>query len=303
MSFETDLRAIILSSLSVRGSPGPAGLAGHPTGVLLIKYLNWRNRLVHPHRRQVFRSRELSANLSYAANRADVGRLLGKIAAGADVGPHLSADTLVGHEADGPGQPSRRRDLDLLLNDWGIHHLHLSHAAGRNEFNVRTDDLLFVLFRPGQAYVLDVLPHGAWVEETLVQTAVRNWPHSELFLEICGVPGHGSAGSPDRTTLRNKGGDAFIEVDGHVWMPATGGIVSAQTSLQVTRRTDRLLDLLRTYGEDRSALLRDMRAAPDNIGLRMPVRPTFRFVLASNHYGYDFAIQERSSGATLWVGV
>lgn len=277
-------------------------LAADPTDVLLIKFLNWRNRLVHPHPRQVFRSPELTVNPSYTANRADIDRLLGKVAAGSDIGPHLSERVLVGYQASAPSRVSRRKDIDLLLNDWGIHHLHLSHSPWRKGFNVHAGELLFVIFRPEKAYVLDVMPHGAWAEEALVQTAVRNWPGASLFLEIHGDYGPDLTDPLDRTILRGNGGNAFIEVDGRTWMPATGGIVSAQTSLQVTRLADWLLDRLRVYGGDRAALLHDMRVAPDNAGLHLPRKPAFRLVMASSQHCFGFAIQEQSCGATLWVG-
>lgn len=302
LNFEADLRSIILSCLQVPDARGQAALARATTDVLLIKFLNWLNRLIHPHPRRVFKSRELMASHTYSVNGADIGRLLGKMAVGLDVEPHLSERTLVGYQEATPGRITGRKDLDLLLNDWGIHHLHLSHAPWRNGFNIRTRELLFVMVRPGEVFALDVLDHCAWAEEALVRIAVRNWPDASLFLEARGIGTSGPDGTPDRATLRSKGINAFVEFDGRSWMPATGGIVSAHTSLQATRLADWLLDRVRAYSRDRAALLRDMQAAPDNAGLHLPRKPAFRLVMASSQHSYGLAIQEEATNATLWVG-
>ena len=79
--------------------------------------------------------------------------------------------------ANARGDLKTRRDLDLLIADWGIHHLHLSpERDGR-----RTGDLLFAVFRPDDAYLLQILPHGNWAELSLLETIVRNWPDGALI--------------------------------------------------------------------------------------------------------------------------
>ena len=68
------LRAALLAALPVDGSNAEllTSLAAMPVSHLLIRYLNWRGRLVHPRPRKVEKSKELLANPVYVARRREV---------------------------------------------------------------------------------------------------------------------------------------------------------------------------------------------------------------------------------------
>jgi hypothetical protein len=93
---EGDLRRIVLDRLRPKSLEHRAALAAMPTPDLLIRHLNWLGRFVPPQLREVLRSKEIAGNLLYLRYRADIDRLLGKIAAGVDITPHLSAWVLIG---------------------------------------------------------------------------------------------------------------------------------------------------------------------------------------------------------------
>jgi hypothetical protein len=84
-------------------------------------------------------------------------------------------------------QLARLQHLDLLLNDWGIHHLHISTAVAADGFVNRNDPLLFAMFEPEMAYLLDIGTHSSFVDQRLAEIAVENWPDTKLFLEIQGI--------------------------------------------------------------------------------------------------------------------
>lgn len=49
--------------------------------------------------------------------------------------PHLSRAVKVAHEPNGAAAKlNRRKDRDLLVADWGLHHLHLSTAIEADGF-------------------------------------------------------------------------------------------------------------------------------------------------------------------------
>jgi hypothetical protein len=136
---------------------------------LLSRFLNWQNRRVSVRPRAVHISNELKAK-----NRPEVTALAEKIEKGHDLTQLLSKriETVFIANANRPGFTAARKDIDMLLNEWGIHHLHSIPRSG---------DLLFVCFRHDDAYMLDLLDHNAWTKESLVEIAVTNWPHAGLF--------------------------------------------------------------------------------------------------------------------------
>lgn len=299
---EGDLRRLILARLPVKKREYILTLEALPIRNLLIRYFNWVSRLIPAQRREVLRSQELGKNPVYLRFKADIDRLLGKIAIGADLMPHLSTQIEIGYEEDRQGRPGMR-SLDLLLNDWGVHHLHFGHTLRPDGFVERPKDkseLLFVIFQPTTAFVLDIFTHDDWIREDVVRIAVRNWPVRNLFSRLNGVVGlERSISEDDRKKLRNGHVNATIEIDGEVFMGR--GLSSAGTSLEVTIMADRLLKCLDAYCADECVIVSAMKVQADNHELRIPNRPTFEVIEARSELRYGFALREQKSGATLWV--
>lgn len=156
-------------------------LSALPLIELFSVYFNWRNRFVSARPRTVHLSKEIIAK-----DRPEATKLAQKIEVGCDLNPHLSTrvEEVIDLRRGKPGRLGLRPDLDLLLNDWGIYHLHLSDVDRGDGFVVRTGDLLFAAFRRNDAYLLDILGHGGWTNESLVNIAVSNWPDSGLFQHV-----------------------------------------------------------------------------------------------------------------------
>ncbi len=137
---------------------------------------------------------------------------------------------------------------------------------------------------------------------TIVRSAVRNWPGHNLFLQLHGVVGlERPITEDDRRQLRNAHVNALVEVDGKVFT-GRGGMSSAGTSMHATMKADRLRRLLDALQADEDAIVAHMREQPDNIGRRVPARPEFEVIEAQSQHGYGFALREKKSGATLWLG-
>lgn len=222
---------------------------------LTIVFFNWLERLVHPHPRTIFKSREYSANVLPPDKVRDLEQLIKKIQNGDDLTPHLSSRVLQGFAPRARTTPttkkklSSRKDLDLLLNEWGIHHLHLSHDVESDGF-VGGDEILFAIFTPDAAYLLDVTQHGQWTNQHFVEVAVRNWPSAGLFHAMKGVIGSAwNASQSERKQLRSAGITSSVEVDGRVYLSRTVGLSASGHSLHASTRALRLFDAIEQITE------------------------------------------------------
>lgn len=259
-------------------------------GHLLILFLNWTSRLVHPHPRRTLLSREISANPLYKHNKTQVDNLIRKIVRGEDINNHLSQNIKVGYLSKKPIRKAlnKRKDLDMMLNDWGIHHVHIP--------GVSNDLLLFVIFIPGHAYILDIAPHRLWADTHFVEIAIRNWPNNRLFQEFnLTMPGDIQH---DIGSLRNAGINVLINVDNKVYTSSkTFGITTAGTSTAINHKVMRLQRLLRWIAESYNANPEFFRPNIERLNKVYPSDPEFRLVFLASQIDYQFAIHEKKTDA------
>lgn len=224
---------------------------------LLLTYGNWRSRLIPQRPRRVHLSEELKDSPAAAEHRAGLDALVGKIEAGGNLKPHLSRAVEVAHQPAGVATSKLhlRKDRDLLVADWGVHHLHLSPTIEANGFVERADDLLFAVFTTDDAYLIDIYPHGSWALKEVLATLVRNWPDSDLMpAAMSGISLSQEYTDDERLELRKAGIAQAIEIDGTVYSPL--GQTTAGTPIAVTMRVNALMWALREWrqsGEERLA--------------------------------------------------
>lgn len=236
---------------SIPKDPG-GQLAAMGIGDLLITYGNWRGRFIAVRPRTMHVSRELATALPGSGDEAAVRTVLSEIAAGADLTPRLSTEVDTVYVPQGQRSPSKPApDLDTTLAHDGLHHLHLgAHTGGR--FVERTKELLFVAFRPGDAYVVGVYPHGAWGRRELLERVVRNWPNADLLVRMPGITAvTQSYSDEERWQLMQAGVSLPVEIDGSTYF-APGQTV-AGTPLAVTQPVKAFLwelECLRKHGLD-----------------------------------------------------
>ena len=269
----------------------------HP-GELLALYYNWRNKLIPAHPRQVMCSREFDQN-PIAAERSDViAKIIAHIEQGDDLTKYLSRRVRTGFEL--PQNPAKKmlnklQHLDLLLNEWRIHHLHLSTTVEPDGFVERDDPLLFAIFLPGKAYLLDIGTHDTFADDGLARIAIESWPADQLFLELDGVLGlrDGSPySSEDRKKLRGAGIGSFIQIGNRVFSPP-GGISTAGTSTQASMWSNHIMRALRHFEEQ---VQKDPSQIVDIIrqhGAHPSDTPEFKFAMFENGFG----VIETQSGA------
>jgi hypothetical protein len=276
---------------------------------LVVRFYNWLGRMVHPHARTVTKSPEYVTTLSGLQRPVadSLEQLAEKIERGDDVSPHLSKQVRLGFDLTKQGRNlGRRGDLDLLLNDWGIHHLHPSPEIEADGFVRRDDLLLFAIFSEDTAYLLDVMPHGRWTDEHLVQVAVRNWPDRGLFIQLAGAVGLAQSehiGPQERTRLRSAGVHTLLEVDGRVYLSQTMGLMTSGVSGAASTKGMLLLRTLENVSARLTHDPDDVRPQIERLAGHFPSDPEFHVIFASAPKGFAFAIREERTGVPLLLPV
>lgn len=181
INFWSDLEAFIKSELTSFGYPTPGAkelrrqdrrsediknaIEHYDSERLVMHYFSVLMRRIPTATYQVFISDTIkSDNQNLLLSQTIVAMLT----AGIDANPHLS--NLVKEV-----NQLKKENLDLLLSEWGIHHIHFDSN--------RSNKLLFVYIQETSVYFLDVLEHEddegtieTWTNTSLIEIIHRNWP-------------------------------------------------------------------------------------------------------------------------------
>ena len=227
--------------------------------------------------------------------RPGLDELLDALQSGRDVTPFLSTRIKIGYEVRPNQNLAARRDLDLLLNDWGVHHLHLSLTASATsaDLNARTEHVLLVLVGRAQVFLLDIFPHHQWSDENIAHIMINNWPNSNFVRRVHQITGMRSMSNEDRAKLRGAGiNTGLIEHKGQIWHVGHGGLTSAGTSIKHQRMALALMRGLRSFASriDKVEIKSQIRNA---LGVEIG-EPRFSFFRRSDDW---YAIREVSTGA------
>ena len=204
-----DLVALFRSELARLGYVG----AHEPDDRNLPRiYFDVCKRLVSPNRRKIHKAKGFSCPKEFRNALVKIER---KIKIGDSILPYLS---------------TRIRDLhynDAMLNDWGIHHLHLGDTLENNGFISRTGPLLYCRFESDDVYFVNILPHGNWTTQTLLTTIHENWPEILERRRVRGVKGS-RLSDEEIKELRRKNCNYVLELaDGKSYAPLGGGTVGS----------------------------------------------------------------------------
>jgi hypothetical protein len=246
-SLRREIRTAVLSALPPVAA---AELANEDLVSLLISYGSWRARFVPATPRQVHESRELQQHPRRGQYEPALRRILDEVNAGEDLTPRLSGRVHTAHlpESASRGRPRHEReDRDLLLADWGLHHLHLGSRWRKGRYT-RTDDVLIAYFTATDAYLVDIANHAEnWAAVRLLEIIVCNWPQIAEGWRSRGATGLSQQFSDEeRLALRNAGVTVLVEVDGAVYCPVPAGQCLAGTPLAVARHVNEVMHQLNT---------------------------------------------------------
>jgi hypothetical protein len=249
---------------------------------ILVKYINWQDRLISASPRTVLQSSNFSENLLVLTRSKTIRKIIKDIERGNDLTKYLSRGVQVGFML--PRDPSkkelhRRRDLDLLLNDWGIHHLHISTTVEADGFVKRDSLLIFAAFKQQTAYLIDVMSHRDWTNEHLIQVIVGSWPNAGLAFELKGIiPPKQTWTAEERAQLRGVGLSTSVTIGGRSFMPSSG-ISTAGTSTRASMTAMRILRTLKQFEEKLKANPEEVLNFIRQHGGEVQSNPIFEFSL------------------------
>lgn len=203
---------------------------------IIINYFNLRKRMISAIPRKVIFSKEFSCPED---KKEGLDLIIRKATNGEDLTPHLHTKI-----------KSDPHYNDPLLNDWGIHHLHLGAIIQPNGFVNRTGPVLFARITDDNFYLIDVMDHSngnqPWAKQKLFEIIHSNWPESINHNILNGIEMNFHPSDKDRTKLR-KGG-VFIPTqlpDGTIYFPIGGGCATSGKSVEAFRQAHYYINLIR----------------------------------------------------------
>jgi hypothetical protein len=227
---------------------------------LLSIVLHWMYRFVPVRPRQVYLSKEIEAYVANGSDASQLFNLISEIERGDDLTARLSKKARVPYiaKAGAKNWPFQNRaDLDLLLFEWDIHHLHIG-ARQRDGTVKRSKSIVFIRFYCDEAYMFFVRGHGCttkvhpWASADFLKTALENWPSRNMFLKLVDVlPGPNSTDS-ERNVLRNHGYSSILAQKDGVYI-GTNMISTAGTSLKLQTKASRILKRLYQFEQKKEA--------------------------------------------------
>ncbi len=289
-----DIRRHVLATLPHR-TEDHAELEAIHVSDLLILYFNWRSRRVSSRPRTVHISSALPLNplASDPKYKPGLDQIIAMIQAGDDLTPHLSRGIQYGYQGSGP---PRETHLDPMLNDWGIHHLHLLIEMEPDGFVKRDGPVLFAAFRPNDAYLIDIMHHGDWVRERVMHLIIEEWPETGLMTQMTQLPSMSLSALPtedERKKMRKAGVAAGFDIGTGIFFPDSL-FTTAGTSMTQTEAADNLLNRVRRFAE--------LTQRPDDLaktladyGIVLPPNPDLHFVFFDDE---SYGIAETATGIT-----
>ncbi len=261
-------------------------LSALETGDLLEIYMNWKHRQVHPHPRRVWYSAELSERIRtndglYAPVESQFRELVKIITNGEDL---LSRKILSPGIVRKPYQLTpdcshlnREDHLDLMLNEQGIHHLHLPGLERK-----KGAPIVFAIFDASHAFLLDLARHDEYQTDRFARISYENWPQRHfLNMKVDHfMDGKGNEidlNDQQRTDARNDAINIGIKMADHTYLwPRAGGIMANGFAQAVVRRSDQIwtslsLFAIRRYRERFDEYYLEVTGKP------LPDDPVFRF--------------------------
>jgi hypothetical protein len=159
---------------------------------------------------------------------------------------------------------------DLMLNAWGIQHLHFEKNG--------TKELLFAWLTDDDAYLIAVLDHDSWAKQSVLESVLRNWPQ---LLEPYRLKGFGAAENhltdEEVANVRAKRGNTCITLsNGGLYASTGGGILASGTNFEVRRQVDICAAALRSAQQWLAENLDVLRQSASEHCRELPDVPRFR---------------------------
>lgn len=184
---------------------------------VLVSYMNWKRRFIDKKKRKVIYSKEIKKNPKYSIYKKSIDKIAHKFQTGADLTPFLSKGIV-----DNPYKKDSRKDKDIFLNAFGIHHLHLLNAyEDKKKFGIRFvkrhDDLLYIFIKESNVFLLDIDRHN-FGNLNLFRIIKNNWEYLISSYELKGFETNNENLTDEMASKLMKNGISIsIELDEKVY--------------------------------------------------------------------------------------
>ena len=242
--FENSVKKVLLYNLGLRDSNKIyKDIFKENLSRVLLIYFNQRRRIPLPLKRKAHFSNEIYANQYYKNYKNSIDIITEYFEQGKDISPFLSTrikDIYL---------PNKKKfeDKDMLLNDWGIHHLHLGKLDKNSKFVKRTTELLFCKITDTDVYFINILGHE-FANIDLLRIIKNNWDEILRPYEIKGVTSLlGKNGeiihfsNSDYLKSRKEGSLILYDVDGTFYFSPSGGYTSSCHSINDVKAADDIM--------------------------------------------------------------
>lgn len=195
---------------------------------MLVAYFGLNRRLVAPQPRTVVKADSFCCPPEHLTALRQIEK---KLRDGENIVPYLSTKI------------RNATYNDALLNDWGIHHLHMGTCMRPDGFVERTRQLLHCSFTDTHAYLVAVLAHGEWTTIALLEAMHANWPDMLERFRAKGVTGDHLTDLQIRE-LRRKNANYILQMrDGTCYWPLGGGTTLSGANPHDILMADRILHM------------------------------------------------------------
>jgi hypothetical protein len=199
---------------------------------LCMQWFAVQRKKISPAPRPVRWSLALESKTIPAHHRLALDRIAAASAAGEDLTPYLSKAWCDIGRSDG------------LLNDWGVHHLHLYPAPQRSK------ELLYVVEFSNALLFLDLLDHKAFSRKNLVEILQVEAPEVVSEFELTGIREGFEPTEKERSAARHRGVNLLTQIDGKVFMPLGGGQSASGINSEAVRMADYLFFVAGGWARD-----------------------------------------------------
>lgn len=208
----------------------------------LQKLFNLKFKMISQKTRNVHYSSELRDKTLKEPYASALKEIEDKFKNKGDLNPYLSR-----HAFDPEFQ-------DGLLNDWALHHLHLSVTKDKKTKYLysRSGCLLFVAVGPNDVYFLDIRPHNEsyrsnpeyplWVRNEFLEIIDTNWSFLLEKYKINGFSPAKTLSKEEILEFRENNYYTFVQIGTNVYTPFGGGLTYAGIGGRQIRNRNGLLN-------------------------------------------------------------
>ena len=253
---------------------------------LISWYLGVTRRLIPARPRAIHKSKEFSCPEKHKDALVKIERVTRE---GAPLNAYISRDIL------------QLKNVDVMLNYLGIHHLHLGEhidKKGSNKgFIRRTTSLLYSFFTDTDAYFIDVMDHESFGSQMVIDMVHENWPELLDEFRMTDVESvYPPLSAEDRFGLTCAGYSTLVTTkDGTVYMPPGGGVMYSGDNADDIREANRLCNHLHKLQTSITRFIEGSIGSEGAVPYYFPIELRLCFI------DNDICAKDVKSGDIYWV--